>query len=53
MILNATIPRNNAIKRAIVEKGYKLTGNGLNPILSLVHEITGEQLTLNSVGGLK
>lgn len=53
LILNAAIPRNNAIKRAITERGYKLTGRGLDPLLSLVNEITGEQLTLNSVGGLK
>lgn len=53
LLLSAAIPRNNAIKRAIAEKGYKLTGKGLDPVLSLVHEITGEQLTLNTIGGLK
>lgn len=50
LILNTAIPRANQLKRVITEKGYTLKGKALEPILSLVNEITGIQLKLDLIG---
>lgn len=50
LILNTAIPRANPLKRVITEKGYILKGKALEPILSLVNEITGIQLKLDLIG---
>lgn len=52
IILKTSIPRANPLRRIITERGYRLSGKALEPILSLVYEITGKRLKLDRIGAI-
>lgn len=47
------IPRSMSLRRVVAEKGYKLKGKSLQPIIKLVYDITGQQTTIDFIGEVK
>jgi chromosome partitioning protein len=50
-IINTKVPRTQALHRIIAEVGYKIKGKTAENLFNFVSEITGEQLTIDFIGG--
>ena len=51
-LINTTVPRSQTLHRLIAEDGYKIKGKALLNLTNFVNEITGQQLTIDFIGGV-